>query len=77
MLEKFSLWFDHEISETEHHFHLGFSCSEPNILVFEMLRILIVKFWKFFMFRTSYACIRRKFDNLNFEVCSEPALFCF
>jgi hypothetical protein len=57
MLEKFSLWFNHEVSESEYYFHLGYNCNEPIILVFEMLRISIVEFWKFFMFTTSYVCI--------------------
>jgi hypothetical protein len=47
MLEIFSLWFDHEFLESEHYFHLGYNCNEPIILVFEMLRISIVKFGSF------------------------------
>jgi hypothetical protein len=27
MLEKFTLWFDHEISESERYFHLGCNCK--------------------------------------------------
>jgi hypothetical protein len=36
MLEKFTLWFDHEFSESEHYFHLGCNCNELIILVFEI-----------------------------------------